>query len=346
MNDKKREAIKKRKREHLRIALSDDVQIGNPGFSSFRLVHNALPEIDFNEVDASTTFLGKKVSYPFFISCMTGGVKEGAKLNRNLAKTSQKYNIAMGVGSQRIAIEHPEYKKLFKIRKYAPDVPVIANLGLVQLNYGFGISECEEAVKMVKADALAFHLNPIQEALQPEGDTNFGGLLAKLASIVNKLSVPVVVKEVGFGLSEDVIRKFFNIGVRCFDTAGWGGTNWACVEYGRQKETEGVNRVFEKWGISTVDSVLAAKKVKDEKKDKKFKIIASGGVRTGVDVAKAICLGADMVGIAAPFAKAGLKSVNEVEKLTCQLGNELKIAMFGVGIKKLVDLNPECLSPF
>jgi isopentenyl-diphosphate delta-isomerase len=342
--------ISQRKRDHLKIALSDESQIGNTGFDRYRFIHNALPEIDFDKIDTSTAFLGKKVNYPFFISCMTGGVKDGARLNKNLAKVAQKHGIAMGVGSQRIMIENPRLKKLFEVRKYALDIPVIANIGLVQLNYGFGIKECEEMVAMVNADALALHINPIQEAIQPEGNHNFENLLGKLEKVVKKLSVPVIVKEVGFGLSEDVIKRLYNVGVRIFDTAGWGGTNWAFVEAERHSPSEAlakgnieVGKLFTNWGIPTTNSILAAKIVKDKNKDKRMVILGSGGIRTGIDIAKAIGLGSDLAGIAAPFAKAALKSSTAVEDLIERLGMELKIAMFGVGAKDISQLKSKKL---
>src|SRR3990170_1616848 len=178
--------IGKRKKDHLKIALSGDSQVGNPGFSGYRFVHNALPEIDFDEIDTKTVFLGKKVNYPFFISCMTGGVADGEKINKNLATAAQKYNIPMGVGSQRIAVENPDLKRIFSVRKFAPDIPVMANIGLVQLNYGVGLKELKEAIKMDEADALVFHINPIQEAIQPEGDRNFKNLVFKLKNVIKK----------------------------------------------------------------------------------------------------------------------------------------------------------------
>jgi len=340
--------IKKRKKDHLKIALSSVSQAGDPGFSRYRFIHNALPEIDFNEIDTSTLFLGKKVDFPFFISCMTGGIADGERINKNLAKAAQKYNIAMGVGSQRIAIEQPELRNLFNVRAYAKDVPVIANVGLVQLNYGFGLAELQKCVDMVEANALALHVNPIQEVIQPEGDRNFEKLLPKLEKLVKKLSVPVIVKEVGFGLSEDVVRRLYNVGVRIFDTAGWGGTNWATIEGLRGKADRALGELFSGWGIPTTESILAAKKVKDEvssfakatkdKNDKDIVILGSGGVRTGVDIAKCIALGSDLAGLAAPFAEVALISDEKVGILIERLSAELKIAMFGIGARNILEL--------
>lgn len=329
--------IKNRKKEHLDIALSDKAQVGESGFSSYRFIHNALPEVDFRKIDASTVFLGKKISYPFFISCMTGGILEGGKLNRNLARAAQKFNIPMGVGSQRIAIEHRDLEKFFKIRKYAPSIPILANIGLVQLNYGFGLKEFQNCVDMIGADALVVHLNPIQEAVQPEGERNWEGILRKLEKIFNKLSVPVIAKEVGFGLSADVVSRLYKAGVRIFDTAGWGGTNWALIEGLRGKADINLGKLYSNWGIPTTDSIIACREIQEKVKERVV-ILGSGGIRSGVDMAKALALGADLAGVAAPFAKAGLVSEHEVEKLIERYATELKTVMFGVGAKDIKSL--------
>ena len=330
--------IVNRKLDHLKIALSDSSQVGNPGFDDYRFIHNALPEIDFAKIDTTTTFLGKKVKLPFFISCMTGGIEKGKDLNKNLALAAQRAGIAMGVGSQRVAIVHPEVRTQFQVRKYAPTIPLMANVGLVQLNYGFGLKELQMCVDMIEADALVVHINPIQEVIQPEGDRNFENLLPKLEKIVTKLSVPVIAKEVGFGLSEDVVNRLYNVGIRIFDTAGWGGTNWALVEGLRGKADKNLGEIFSQWGIPTVESILQSKRLKEREKVNKIVILGSGGVRTGVDIAKAIVLGADMAGIAAPFAKAGLVSADEVERLIKRIKTELTTVMFGVGADNLLKL--------
>jgi len=330
--------IIERKKEHLKIALSPFSQTGDTGFSRYRFLHNALPEIDYDKIDTSVKFLGKKVSYPFFISCMTGGMEKGALINRNLAKAAEKKGIALGVGSQRAAVERPKLQRLFEVRKYAPNVPVMANVGLVQLNYGFGLKEINTIINMVSADVLVFHLNPVQELIQPEGDRNFSGLEKKLENIIDKIKVPVIVKEVGFGLSEDSVRRLYNAGVRIFDTAGLGGTNWAYIEGRRREGYQSLGELFSDWGISTTDSILAAKKVKDEKKNKEMIILGSGGVRSGIDIAKCIALGADLAGIALPFARAALISSKAVEELIEQLATQLKISMMGVGVNNISKL--------
>jgi isopentenyl-diphosphate delta-isomerase len=327
----------KRKKDHLRFALSDISQIGETGFSSYRFIHNALPEANFDGIDTSTTFLGKRVNYPFFISCMTGGVEKGGEINENLAKAAQKYKIPMGVGSQRIAIEHKGLEKLFKVRQYAPDIPLMANIGLVQLNYGYGWREFQRCVDMIGADALVVHINPIQEIIQPEGDRNWDKLLLKLAKVVKKLNVPVIAKEVGFGLSFDVVKRLYSVGVRIFDTAGWGGTNWALVEGFRGKADRNLGELFSGWGIPTTDVIVGAKEFTDSTEEKTM-ILGSGGVRSGLDMAKALSLGADLAGVAAPFARAAIVSTKAVEKLIEKYSMELKVSMFGVGAKNISEL--------
>ena len=332
----------KRKKEHLRVALSKEAQFGKVGFDTLRFVHNALPEIDFDKIDTSTVFLGKKVNYPFFISCMTGGVKDGEKINQNLATAAQKYKIPMGVGSQRIAIEEPQLAKQFLVRDLAPDIPLLANVGLVELNYGFGLAEFQKIVDMICADALVVHLNPIQEIIQPEGERNWENLLPKLEKLVKKLSVPVIIKEVGFGLSGDVVKRLYSIGIRIFDTAGWGGTNWALVEGYRGKADKRLGELFANWGIPTSESIKMCygfkSKIGSKKERDSVVILGSGGVRCGIDIAKALALGADLAGIAAPFAKAALKSQKATEALIERFGLELKISMFGVGAKNISQL--------
>jgi len=348
--------ISQRKVDHLKIALSDQVQIGSAGFKNYSFTHNALPELNFEDIDTSTEFLGKKVNYPFFISCMTGGVEKGSIINKNLAIAAQKHKIPMGVGSQRSAIENPEYAKSYAVvRKYAVDIPVMANVGLVQLNYGFGLKEIEAIIKMVDADALVFHINPVQEVIQPEGDRNFGKLIGKLEKIIDKIKVPVIAKEVGFGLSFEVVEKLYQAGVRIFDTAGWGGTNWAMVEGLREKADLKLAQLFSNWGIPTTESIIQCKKFSDSLQKRTLKlgksnsnskskrredvvILGSGGVRSGVDVAKALALGADLAGIAAPFAKKALVSAHEVEKLILSYATELRVAMFATGSKNIKKL--------
>jgi isopentenyl-diphosphate delta-isomerase len=331
-------ATKNRKKDHLKFALSPDVQVGSTGLEKYRFVHNALPQVDYDEIDTSVFFLSKRLNYPFFISCMTGGIKKGMVLNENLAKAAQKHGIAMGVGSQRMAIEDPSLVGFFQVRKFAPDVLLFANVGLVQLNYGFGIREMRRCVEMIEADALVVHLNPIQEVIQPEGDRNFDGLLQKLEKVVKELDVPVIAKEVGFGLSYDVAKRLYSVGVKIYDSAGWGGTNWALVEGMRGKADKNLSILFSDWGIPTADSVIDLVRLRKDMGDGEISVIGSGGIRTGIDIAKVIGLGADLAGIAAPFAKAALLSYDKVEELIIRLSKELKTCMFAVGARTISDL--------
>jgi isopentenyl-diphosphate delta-isomerase len=324
--------IEKRKKEHIKIAVSDISQVGTNGLENYKFIPNSLPEIDFDKIDTSTIFLQKKVNYPFFVSCMTGGILEGGKLNKNLAKACEKYNIALGVGSQRAAIENPNLAKFYDVRKFAPNIPMMANIGLVQLNYGFTYKEFQKCVDMVDADCLVVHINPIQEVVQPEGNRNWEGLLEKLEKVIDKISVPIIVKEVGFGMSKSVIQRLVKVGVRYIDVAGWGGTNWAMIEGLRGKADKNLGELFSNWGISTAESLGNSKGFND------LNIIGSGGIRNGIEIAKCMSLGADMVGIAAPFAKAGLESEEGVEKLIEKYAKELKVTIFGVGVRNIKEL--------
>lgn len=329
----------KRKLEHLKIALSGVSQTGDNGLSRYRFIHNALPEVNFENIDTVVYFLKYKISVPLFISCMTGGILRGGKINKNLALAAQKQKIPLGIGSQRAAIEHPKLEEFYKVRQFAPDIPIMGNIGLVQLNYGYGLKEFLKCVQMIDADALVVHLNPIQEAIQPEGDTNFENLLPKLEKIVKDFKFPIIVKEVGLGLSVDVIKRLYGIGIKYFDVAGWGGTSWPKVEALRGKSDKSLGDLFGEWGIPTAEAIVAANEFKEKHKD--VTILGSGGIRNGVEIAKALALGADMVGIAAPFASAALKSEIEVEKLIGKYKKELKIAMFGVGAKNVNTLKKD-----
>ncbi|MBM4401725.1 MAG: type 2 isopentenyl-diphosphate Delta-isomerase [Candidatus Cloacimonetes bacterium] len=321
--------MKNRKLNQLKICLQEEVEAGSAGFGNYSFPHNALPEINFTKVDTSTTFLGKKLSAPILISAMTGGSEKGFEINKNLALAAQKMKVAMGVGSQRVAIENPKLADTFQVRKFAPDVLLFANLGAVQLNYGYGVSECQKVVSMISADALVLHLNPLQEVIQT-GDTNFENLLPKIEKICQKLSVPVIVKEVGFGISEDVARRLFNAGIKIIDVAGYGGTNWALVA--GKVAGPPLGETFKNWGIPAAYSIQMCKKIEG------LKIVGSGGIRSGIDIAKAIVLGADLVGLARPFLKEAARSASAVEEKIANLALELKVAMFCVGAQDLSQL--------
>ncbi len=324
-------AERDRKAEHIQLALEDRMQLGGRGFDAWRLEHCAIPEIDLADVDASAVFLDKPLVAPLLVSCMTGGTADAAQINRNLAIGAERVGVALGVGSQRKALEDPSRRGTFQVREHAPTIPLLANLGAVQLNYGYGVDECREAVRMIDADALVLHLNPLQEAIQPEGDGNFASLLPKIAAIVDQLEVPVIVKEIGMGLSRAVADRLVEAGVRILDTAGHGGTSWARIEAQRADDPE-LGDTFADWGIPTPDSIRAVAGLPD------VTVIGSGGVRSGIDVAKAIALGADIVGLAYPFLAASLQSAEAVAARIERTLTELRISMFCAGARTLAEL--------
>ena len=251
-------------------------------------------------------------------------------INQRLAKAAQKYGIAMGVGSQRVAIEHPEVNATFQVRSLAPDIPLFANIGAVQLNYGYGLEQCQKAVDLIEADALFLHINPLQECIQSRGDTNFSGLLAKIELLCHTLSVPVIAKEVGNGISARLATQLTSIGVAAIDVAGAGGTSWAKVEGERALDQRQrlLGQTFAEWGIPTTDCITSIRN-----DDPNLPLIASGGLRNGVDAAKAIALGADLAGMATPFLKAAYESEEALDELMMLLLEELKIVLFCTGNK-------------
>ncbi|MEE8525129.1 MAG: type 2 isopentenyl-diphosphate Delta-isomerase [Thermoanaerobaculia bacterium] len=320
-----------RKLEHIELALEQRMQLEGGFFDRFTFVHEALPEIDMTEVDTSVSFLGKRLEAPLLVSCMTGGTDSAGAINRHLAAGAEAARVAVGVGSQRKAIEDPATAATFEVRDVAPTVPLLANLGAVQLNYGFGLAECRRAVEMIGADALALHLNPLQEAIQPEGQCNFADLLPKIGELVDGLEVPVVVKEIGCGISGATARKLADVGVRIIDTAGLGGTSWARIEAARAADVE-IGEIFSGWGVPTPDSIRELAAIDG------LTVIGSGGVRTGIDVAKAIAMGADLVGLAQPFLAAATESADQVYQRIQRTLRELRITMFCVGARTLADL--------
>ncbi len=326
-----------RKAEHIQLALERRMQLGGGFFDDYRLEHQALPEIDFDALDLSFEFLGKRLAAPLLVSCMTGGTAAAARINRNLALGAEQVGLALGVGSQRKALEDATKADSFRVRDAAPSVPLLANLGAVQLNYGMGLAECEAVVAMIGADALAFHLNPLQEAIQPEGQRDFGGLLGKLGAVARALSVPAIAKEIGSGLSGRVAGALHAEGFRIFDTAGVGGTSWARIEGARAGDPE-LGEVFAGWGIPTPESIRALAELPD------VTVIGSGGIRNGVDAAKAIALGADLVGLAYPFLEAASESAERVVARAERIVQELKIAMFCAGARTVAELKQATLT--
>ncbi len=326
-----------RKADHVRINLERDVTAKGiaSGFDGYRLINCALPEIDLADVDTSTSLFGHTLAAPILISCMTGGTIEAARINRVLARVAQEQQLAMGLGSARALVEHPDLIDTFDVRSIAPDVLLFANLGAVQLNKGYGALECRKLVRALRADALVLHLNAIQEALQPEGDTCFAGLLEKIGRLCAELEIPIVVKEVGWGIAPDAVRALFDAGVAAVDLAGAGGTSWSEVERHRIAERWRANTAaaFAGWGIATAECLTAARR-----EEPSGVLIASGGIRSGLDVVKALALGADCVGIAGPFLRAADESFECASDLARELREVLRVAMFGLGERTITTL--------
>jgi isopentenyl-diphosphate Delta-isomerase len=326
-----------RKAEHIRICLESDVQFQtqSSGFDRYRFSHSCLPELDYQDIDLTTKLLGKQLGAPILISSMTGGTQQAKEINYRLAEVAQAYGLAMGVGSQRVAIEQPDVADTFQVRKVAPDILLLANIGAVQLNYRYGIAECLRAVELLEADALILHLNPLQECIQPQGDTNFKGLLDRIATVCQQLPVPVVVKEVGNGISAEMARQLITAGVSGLDVAGAGGTSWAKVESERAKTAlqRRLGETFGDWGIPTTECITTIRQIAPT-----IPLIASGGVRNGLDIAKAIALGADVAGLALPFLQAADLSTAAVAELTQILMAEIQTVLFCTGNANLATL--------
>jgi isopentenyl-diphosphate delta-isomerase len=325
------ESHARRKRDHLRICREEDVRAHGitTGLERYRLRHCALPGLRLEDVDLSTQFLGKALRAPVLISAITGGTASARQINLNLATAAQALGLAMGVGSQRSAIEHPRQARTYQVRPVASDILLFANLGAVQLNYGYGPAECRRAVEMIGADALVLHLNPLQEALQPHGNTDFAHLLEKIATVCRDLEAPVIVKEVGWGISESVARQLASAGVAAIDVSGAGGTSWSEVEKHRA-ESDSQRRVaagFARWGIPTAEAILQAQRGAPN-----LPLIASGGIDSGPDAAVALALGADLVGLARPLLKPATRSAEAVTAELQVLIEGLRIAMFAAGI--------------
>jgi isopentenyl-diphosphate delta-isomerase len=325
-----------RKVDHIRINLEEDVRSGlTTGLERYRFIHQALPEINIEAIDMEVELFGRKLNSPILISSMTGGTEEAGNINRTLAIAAQETGVAMGLGSQRAMIEDPQLVKTFQVRKLAPDILLIANLGAIQLNYGYTVEHCRRAVEMVEADALYLHLNALQEAVQPEGETNFTGLLNKIEQVCCLLPVPVVAKEVGWGISAEAARQLVDAGVAAIDVAGAGGTSWTQVEMHRAENVSQARlaAAFLDWGIPTAESILQVRRAAPN-----IPIIASGGLRTGLDIAKCLALGATLGGMASPFLKAAVRSVEETIQTIREVENEIRVAMFATGAGSIRDL--------
>jgi isopentenyl-diphosphate delta-isomerase len=323
-----------RKREHIETVLSEDVAAKGvrTGFEKFFFEHCALPEFDLDRVDLSTKLFGRRLDAPFLISSMTGGTAMAHAINLHLAEAAQALGIAMGLGSQRAAIERTELAETYRVRKVAPDILLFANFGAVQLNYGYGVDEARRAVDMIEADALFLHLNPLQEAVQSDGDRDWGGVLDRIGDLASALDIPVVVKEVGNGISATLARRLADCGIAAIDIAGAGGTSWSEVEAHRQPDPfmRRVAHSFADWGIPTALALIEAKQAVPE-----IPLFASGGIRSGVDAAKAIRLGAALVGTAAPVLGTAAETAEAVRERMSRYIEELRVAAFCTGAASL-----------
>jgi isopentenyl-diphosphate Delta-isomerase len=329
--------LQQRKADHIQINLEKDVRSAlTTGLEHLHFVHEALPEIDLDDVDTNLTLFGKRLAAPILVSSMTGGTEQAGTINRRLAEAAQECRVAMGVGSQRAALEHAEQAETFQVRKYAPDILLFANLGAVQLNHGYDIDECRRAVEMIEADALFLHLNALQEAVQDGGDTKFAGLAQKIEAICKQLDVPVVAKEVGWGISERTAKLLKDCGVAAIDVAGAGGTSWSQVEMHRAPNefTRELAATFVDWGIPTADSIQMVRRAAPD-----MKVFASGGLRDGLDIAKCIALGALLGGMAGNFLKAAAISAERAEESISLMKKQIEVTMFAVGCRDLNSLS-------
>jgi isopentenyl-diphosphate Delta-isomerase len=337
VTDEQSPSIENRKTEHIRINLEKDVQFPRltTGLERYRFMHRALPEINLRDVDCSVSLFGKTLKAPIVISSMTGGTDLAYRINQRLAEAAQAQGIAMGLGSQRAGVEHPELAYTYQVRSVAPDILLFANLGAVQFNYGYGVEQCQRAVDMIEADALILHFNVLQEAVQPEGDTNFAGLLDGVEQVCKALPVPVIAKEVGWGFSEQDVGNLASAGVAAIDVAGSGGTSWSEVEYHRAPTAfhARVAVAFADWGIPTADAIQYAVTGAPG-----LPVIASGGLRDGIDIAKCIALGALAGGLAGPFLKAADESTEAVDQLVRELAAQVRISMLCSGASTIPEL--------
>jgi isopentenyl-diphosphate Delta-isomerase len=325
-----------RKSNHIQINLLENVASGlTTGLEHYQFVHRALPEINLDDIDLSLTIFGKRLNAPVLISSMTGGTPEATSINLALAAAAQEAHLAMGVGSQRAALEDPELISTFQVRRNAPDILLFANLGAIQLNYGYGLEECQRAIDMIEADALILHFNPLQEAVQKDGDTQFGGLINKVEAVCKALPVPVIAKEVGWGFSKLDISLLTQAGIAAIDVAGAGGTSWSQVEMYRA-DTESQRKLaaaFADWGIPTAEAILNVRETSPN-----LTIFASGGLRSGVDIAKCVALGASLGGMAGPFLKVAVESHGAILEVIYEIIREIQICLFATGSKNIDQL--------
>ncbi len=346
-----------RKQQHVELTVTRDVNFRTKttGFERWEFLHNALPELNFSDVDPSCSFLGKTMALPLIVSSMTGGYGDALRINRQLAEVCRERKIGMGVGSQRQALEDSSFHRSYSVvREVAPDIPIIGNIGAAEVARLKDVSPVLRLSDMIKADAFAVHLNPLQELLQPEGSPEFAGVLRGIELLVNNLRLPIIVKEIGAGISANVARRLLGAGVSIIDVAGAGGTSWAGVEILRRNKqpsgkraskvsaAEDFSAQFWDWGIPTVDALRQVCSLKD--RHPSLKVISSGGIHNGLDIAKSLAFGADLVGMARPMIVT-LESggVSDLHRLIAKIEMELKGAMFLTGSKSLPDLQHQQL---
>lgn len=330
-------SITQRKQDHIDWILKDtEIERGQSGFDDIQLTHRALPECRLADINSQTHFLSKRLSFPMLISSMTGGASQQlSQVNRNLAEAAEAHQVAMAVGSQRTLIESKEALESFQLRRYAPSIPLIANMGAVQLNYGFGLDQAKLMIDTLEADALYLHLNPLQEVIQPEGDTDFSNLIEKIAKLADQLPIPVILKEVGCGLSTKDIELGLSAGIQWFDVAGRGGTSWSRIEANRGMNSaeQSLGVLFQDWGLTTPESLKSARPYQTQ-----ANFIASGGIRNGIDMVKSVIMGGQICGLAAPLLKPALESSAATHNKIEQLHQEFRTAQFLLGAPTLADL--------
>ncbi len=329
------EATNSRKVEHIQLFEQDaGIDRNARYFDRIQLRHRALPELNLQDVEPSVEFLGRKLSFPLLISSMTGGDHELVRtINRNLAIAAEQTGVALAVGSQRVMFEKPTARDSFALRQYAPNIPLLANIGAVQLNYGLGLEQCLEAVEVLDADGLYLHLNALQEVVQPEGDTDFSGLLAKIGELRKQLPCPLLIKEVGCGFAPEDIASLVAQDIEYLDVAGQGGTSWSRIEHFRSRNGEELGIIFQDWGIPTPQVLRSAAPYRDQ-----IQLIASGGLRNGIDMAKSVILGARLCGMAAPLLKPAMESSDRVVETIEVLKREFVTAMFLLGTPDIAHL--------
>jgi isopentenyl-diphosphate delta-isomerase len=334
-----RSATSSRKQQHVALVVQKDVRFKSKttGLEKYAFVHNALPEIAVAEVDPSTEFLGKRLRFPLMISSMTGGYPGAKKINRELASFCADMGLAMGVGSQRQALEDTLHHDSYAVvREVSSDIPVVGNLGAAEVAKLREADKIRRLVDLIRADALAVHLNPLQELVQPEGDPDFHGVLRGIELLLRTLPVPVIVKEIGAGISRDVAVRLLDVGVRYIDVAGAGGTSWAGVEALRSPDREFAERFWD-WGIPTATAIRRVAQLKQN--GRRFTLIGSGGIQSGRDIAVAIALGADLTGSARPLLQAFVtRGPHGLRAAFTAWAKELRAIMFLTGARTIADL--------